>query len=109
MIGALQWVISLGRFDICTAIMTISCFRVAPRKGHVSRVKCIYGYLAKSPSGVIHVRTEEPDYLDVEDVKYAWEYNVYGHVKELIADDIPPPLGKEVLQLPMWMQICIMT
>jgi len=48
MIGALQWVISLGRFDICTAIMTMSRFCVAPHKGHVSRVKCIYGYLAKN-------------------------------------------------------------
>jgi len=34
MIGALQWVISLGRLDICTAIMTMSCFCVAPCKGH---------------------------------------------------------------------------
>ncbi len=48
MIGALQWVISLGRFDICTAIMTMSNFCVAPCKGHVSHVKCIYGYLAKN-------------------------------------------------------------
>jgi len=30
MIGALQWTISLGRFDICTAIMTLSCFHIAP-------------------------------------------------------------------------------
>jgi len=33
----------------------------------------------------------------VEDVEYAWEYSVYSHVKELIADDILPPLGKEVV------------
>ena len=97
MIGALQWVISLGRFDICTAIMTMSRFRVAPRKGHISRVKRIYGYLAKNPSGVFHVRTEEPDYSDVQDVTYSWEHSVYGPVKELIAEDIPPPLGKAVV------------
>jgi len=45
MIGALQWVISLGRFDICTGVMTMSRFCVALQEGHVSKVKCIYGYL----------------------------------------------------------------
>jgi hypothetical protein len=32
MIGCLQWAVSLGRFDIQTAVMTMSRFRVAPRK-----------------------------------------------------------------------------
>jgi len=97
MIGALQWVISLGRFDICTAIMTMSCFCVAPHKGHVSQVKCIYGDLAKNSGGGICVRTDKPDYLDVEDIEYDWEYSVYGRVSERIADDIPPPLHKAVV------------
>jgi hypothetical protein len=39
LIGALQWAISIGRFDISTAVMTLSSFRVAPRRGHMDRVK----------------------------------------------------------------------
>jgi hypothetical protein len=35
LIGALQWLIQLGRFDIATQVMTMSRFRVAPRKGHL--------------------------------------------------------------------------
>ncbi len=35
LIGALQWAVSLGRIDITTAVMTMSGFRVAPRKGHL--------------------------------------------------------------------------
>ena len=35
LIGTLQWVVSLGRIDITTAVMTMSGFRVAPRKGHL--------------------------------------------------------------------------
>jgi hypothetical protein len=35
LIGQLQWAISLGRFDIAVAIMTMSAFRSAPRKGHL--------------------------------------------------------------------------
>jgi hypothetical protein len=35
MIGNLQWMVSIGRFDILTSVMTMSGFRVAPRKGHL--------------------------------------------------------------------------
>ena len=45
MIGALQWVVSLGRFDIAVAVMTMSRFRAEPRQGHLDRLKRIYGYL----------------------------------------------------------------
>jgi hypothetical protein len=31
LIGALQWVVQLGRIDIITAVMTMSRFRAAPR------------------------------------------------------------------------------
>ncbi len=46
-IGALQWTISLSRFDIATAVMIMSRFHVAPCEGHLDRVKHIYRYLAK--------------------------------------------------------------
>ena len=47
MIGALQWCVSLGRFDILCAVMALSSFRTAPRKGHLDRAKRVYGYLRK--------------------------------------------------------------
>jgi hypothetical protein len=35
LVGAAQWVVSLGRFDIAVQhIMTLSGFRAAPREGH---------------------------------------------------------------------------
>ena len=61
MIGAAQWVVSLGRFDIATAIMTLSSFRTAPRQGHLERVKRIYGYLSKMRHGIIRFHTDFPD------------------------------------------------
>jgi len=39
LIGALQWLISLGKFDIFCAVMTMSRFRVDPKEGHLSRLK----------------------------------------------------------------------
>jgi hypothetical protein len=41
LLGALQWAISLCRFDIATAVMTLGRFRVAPRVGHMDRETCL--------------------------------------------------------------------
>jgi hypothetical protein len=41
MMGALHWIVTIGRLDITTAVMTMSGFRVAPRTGHLERVKQI--------------------------------------------------------------------
>ena len=38
-IGSLQWLISLGRFDIQCATMTLAGFRTLPRIGHLQRAK----------------------------------------------------------------------
>ena len=97
LIGALQWAITLGRFDIATAVMTMSSFRVAPRQGHLERVKRICGYLTKFQSAAIWVRTEVPDYSDLPYKEYSWERTVYGKVREVIPDDLPPGKGKPVV------------
>ncbi len=39
LIGALQWALSLARFDIAAAVMTLSSFRAAPQQGHLDRLK----------------------------------------------------------------------
>ena len=96
LIGALQWAVSIGRMDITTAVMTMSSFRVAPRKGHLDRIKRIYGYLCKMKHAAIRVRTEEPDYSDIPIPEYDWAYTTYGEVKELKSTDAPQPLGKRV-------------
>lgn len=97
LIGSCQWVIQIGRLDITTAVMTMSRFRVAPRIGHMERVRRIYGYLSKMRDAVIRIRTEEPDYSDIPDRIYDWEQSVYRGAKEEIPDDAPTPLGKPVL------------
>ena len=66
LIGALQWVVSIGRFDIQTSVMTLSSFRSSPRRGHLDRVKRIYGYLSKMRNALIRIRTDEPDFLDYQ-------------------------------------------
>ena len=97
MIGALQWVVQIGRFDITTAVMTLSSFRTNPRVGHLDRCKRIYGYLSKMRNAAIRVRIGEPDYSALPTKEYDWEQSVYSGAEELIPHDIPRVLGKPVV------------
>jgi hypothetical protein len=96
LIGALQWVVTIGRFDVTTAVMTLSSFQAAPRRGHMDRVHRIFGYLAKMKHGTIRIRTDEPDFSELPDFEYDWSKSVYGELQEQIPRDAPEPLGKFV-------------
>jgi hypothetical protein len=96
LVGAMQWAVSLGRFDISTAVMTLSGFRAAPRIGHLDRAKRVYGYLAQFKHATIRFRTHEPDYSSIPEQDYDWMFSVYGDVEEQIPHDAPIPLGKKV-------------
>ena len=97
MTGSLQWLISLGRFDVFTATMSMSRYRTAPRLGHLERLKRIYGYVKKMRHGYIRIRTGEPDYSGLPNQDFDWAATAYGEVQELLPDDAPPPLGKRVV------------
>ena len=93
LIGALQWAMSLGRFDLATSVMTMSGCRVAPRKGHLERVQRICGHIHKFRAGAIRVRTELPDYSDLPSNDYDWERTVCGKVREQTPEHAPEPLS----------------
>ena len=97
LIGALQWCVTLGRFDIACAVMTLSRFRANPREGHLDRAKRICGYLRKMPDGSICFCTGIPFHeRKYQPQEHDWMYTVYGDVKEEIADDAPTPKGMGV-------------
>ena len=97
MIGQLQWAITIGRYDILTHVKSMSRFRLAPKIGHLERMKKLYGYLAKTKHFAIRYRTKEPDYSHLPKQEYEWIRTVYRNVKEEIPKDIPKPLGKRVI------------
>ena len=97
LIGVMQWCITLGRFDIATAVMTMSGFRVAPRVGHLERLKRICGYLVRYRSACIRVRMEKPDYSALPKGDHEWLRSVYGEVKETVPSGLPVPKGKSVI------------
>ena len=96
LIGQLQWLISLGRFDIAVHVVSLSRFRAQPRKGHLDRAKRIVGYLLFLPDGAIRFRIGEPDFSSLKDQEYDWTRTVYSGACEQIPHDIPKPLGKHV-------------
>ena len=95
LIGQLQWLISLGCFDIPVHVMSLSRFRAQPRKGYLDRAKRIVGYLLFLPDGAIRFRTGEPDFSSLKDQEYDWTRSVYSGACEQIPHDIPKPLGKQ--------------
>lgn len=96
LLGSLHCAISLGCFDIVTAVMTMFSVHDAPRQGHLQQLYCICGYLAKMKHGTIRFHTHEPDYSDLPTKEYDWS-SVYGNMTETLPDDAPDPLGKQVV------------
>jgi hypothetical protein len=98
LIGQLQWLITLGRFDVMQAVVALSTFRAAPRMGHLERAKRVYGYVDKFQEAAIRVRTGIPDYqkIDSEYPDFDWSQSVYGLEHEEFPQNMPDPLGKLV-------------
>ena len=97
MIGALHWVIKLGRFDVMSATVKMAKFRMEPRVGHLKFIKNMYGYLMRTKDGAIRYRTGEPDYTYLPENRFEWLHTVYGNIRELLPRDCPEPLGKTVV------------
>ena len=81
MVGQLQWLITLGRFDIQAQVVSMSRFRAQPTQGHLEKLQRIYSYVILN-----HLPDQNVD----------WVHRVNGHVQEIIPNYIPDPLGKTV-------------
>ena len=75
-------------WDIQSAVMTLSSFRAQPRKGHLERIKRIYGFLCRFRHFKLRFRVDEPDYSGIPKMQdYDWEHSVYGNPTEDIPTD----------------------
>ena len=89
MVCQLQWLVTLGRFDLHAQVATMTRFRAAPRQGHMDRLKRIYSYAIRTKDYEIRFTTDQPDYSFLPDQDFCWTYSVYGNVQEILPDDIP--------------------
>ena len=97
MIGACQWVIQLGRFDIAVHIMSLSSFPAEPRQWHLDCMKRIYGYLYKFRFATIRIRTGMPDFSDLNVIDSDhWSNSPYAGARKDLPTNLPTPRGKPV-------------
>ena len=91
MVGQLQWLVTLGRFDIHAQVATMSRFRAAPRQEHMDKLKRIYSYAIRTKDYAINLTI--PYYL----TKFLTGYTLYMVMStKSLPDDMPDPLGEAV-------------
>ena len=61
MVCQLQWAVTVGRYDILAHVMSMSRFRLAPKVGHIERMKRNYRYLSRTKHYALRFRTDEPN------------------------------------------------
>jgi hypothetical protein len=82
-------------FDIQMGVPSMSSYRAAPRRGHLDRLKRIYGYINLNSHGAILSRINIPDHESQSmPTQYDWSATVYGTAKEGLPSDMPTPKGK---------------
>ena len=72
MVGQLQWLVTLGRFDLHAQVVTMLRLRAAPRQGHMNRLKQSFCYAIRTKDYAIRFRTDQPDYYFLPDQEFDW-------------------------------------
>ena len=100
LIGMLNWIVSIGRFDVAYAVASMARFVACPREGHLKRAVRIFGYLKKHPNRRIKIDSRDPEYVGSEEV---WKVDLslelqgcYPDAFEEIDTKLPKPLVPEM-------------
>ena len=96
LIGMLQWAVTLGRYDIQQAVMTMSRYRDMTRTEYFKKVKGMFSYLSNFQDTFIVFERDQYDHSKHVYVDHEWKY-VYGEVKEEVPKDCPEPRGYPVV------------
>ena len=105
MIGQLQRLVTLRRFDIHAKVTTMSIFRSAPRKGYLEKLHRISCYVQMTKHYSTRYRTEEPNYSYLPNLKHDWSTQFMGMFKTLSPTSDPNLLANLSLLLPHLMSI----
>ena len=95
-IGSLNWIITLGRFDVSYATNVLSRFSMAPREGHLTNAKRVLGYLKSSAKGKLIFDTGFPDHSQYNIEDHANWDEMYPDAIEDLPPEAPKPKGKPV-------------
>ena len=96
MVGSLNWLITLGRYDIHYTVTTLARHMMMPRQGHMHAMRRVFGYLLQNLYFSINYDVQEPNFEAHSVTKYDW-FPLYGNVKEEQPHGMPEPKGKPVV------------
>ena len=91
----LQWIVKLGRVDVCLEVSMMSSHLALPRKGHMEQVMQIFGYLKKYHSEELVFDPSDPTINEQAFERRDWASSEFGHVegKEELPPNMPEPGG----------------
>ena len=95
-IGSLNWIITLGRFDIHFATTNLARFNIAPKEGHLKAALQVLGYLKTYTKGRILIDISYPDHSQYPTETHDNWKEFYPDAEEDIPHDMLPPKGKPV-------------
>jgi hypothetical protein len=96
LIGSANWIVTLGRFDICYALSTLSRYSMAPREGHMKAMIRVFGYLRDHADGRLLIDTDVAPIRDncLISSGYNWS-EFYPDACETLPHDMLKPEGNE--------------
>ena len=95
-IGSINWIITLGRFDVQFATMSLSRFSMAPREGHLKAAQRILTYLKTFSKGRIIMDNSYPDHSKYPTEEHGNWKEFYPDAEEDVPHDSLNPKGKPV-------------
>jgi hypothetical protein len=95
LVGCANWVVTLGRFDVYYATVTMARYNQAPREGHLAAMLRIFGFLKHYKKWRLIVDATLPDTSDRESNTNTWT-DLYPDAKEELPPNMPEPKGEKV-------------
>ena len=92
-IGSCNWLITLGRIDICYATHALARFAMAPRTEHFDAALRVVGYLKRYPKGRIIIDPQTPQVDGYDFPPIATWSDLYPDATEELPTNMPPPKG----------------
>lgn len=92
LVGCANWAVTLGRYDIMFATVTMARYNHLPRRGHFMTMLRVFGYLKNHIKGSIRVNLEVPETHNLPQIKHNWS-EIYPGAKEELPPNRPIPKG----------------
>ena len=90
MVGSLNWLITLGRYDVHYAASTLARYMMLLRQGHMEAMRRVFSCLKYHPKFSIVFDTDEPNISGYKVEKYDW-FPMYNNAKEEMPYGMPTP------------------